>query len=351
MAATPSDLLTPGGPEPQLSVVITTYNQRHLLETCLASIARHRPHHLPIEVIVSDNGSAESPAGWLRQRHPDVRLVRREQNGGFVAGANQGIQAARAPVLQLLNNDTEVTAGWVEAGLRPFDDPRVGSVSPLVLVRSDPSRVDSAGDRYSLLGWPCKRGHGEPASRWLDREPGSVFAASGSSAFFRTEAIRAVGGFDPAFGSYYEDVDLAFRLRWAGYECVFAPDCRILHEVSATFRHSRPELQRQIARNAELLFWGNLPPGRLVAAIGPHLAFILAQAAHRALTGRLSPFLRGKLDAVKAIPHMRRQRAWRAQLAAAAPRPPHFPVDGLRLEDLANHLRRPRRSDAPPAAR
>jgi GT2 family glycosyltransferase len=249
---------------------------------------------------------------------------------------------ARGEFLQILNNDTEVTAGWIEAGLAPFADPTVGSVAPLVLVRGDPTRVDSAGDRYALVGWPSKRGHGRPAEDWADHPADRVFGASGSSAFYRAEALRRVGPFDPAFGAYYEDVDLAFRLLWAGYRCAFAPRCRILHALSATYDHTRPDLQRRMARNAEILFWSSLPTPWLLAALGPHLAFLLAQAAWRLARGRLGPFLRGKLDAARDLPGVRRRRQARANLARAPIAPPHFPLTIVPLEDVRNHLRRPR---------
>jgi GT2 family glycosyltransferase len=273
-------------------------------------------------------------------------VVRLPENGGFVAAANAGIAAARGEVVQLLNNDTEVTPGWVEAGLAPFADPAVGSVAPLVLVRSDPSRVDSAGDGYGLVGWPFKRGHGELTSRWESRPSDRVFGASGSSAFYRASALATVGAFDPAFGSYYEDVDLAFRLRWAGYACAFAPGCRILHEVSASYDHARPDLQRRMARNAELLFWSNLPPLHLLAAIGPHLAFTLIQAAWRLARGRLGPFARGKLDAIRMLPSFRSRRAARTRLARSGIARPHFPLTISPLGDVRNHLRRPREASA-----
>ena len=149
---------------PLLSVVIPTYNGRTFLESCLASIARHRPEGDAVEVIVSDDGSTDDTVSWTNSAYPEVRVLARPVNGGFVAAANAGIAAARGEFVQLLNNDAEVTAGWVEAGLAPFVDPTVGSVAPLVLVRADPSRVDSAGDNYALVGWPSKRGHGQPAA-------------------------------------------------------------------------------------------------------------------------------------------------------------------------------------------
>jgi GT2 family glycosyltransferase len=331
---------------PVLSIVIPTYNGRRLLETCLASVATHRPLAIPIEVIVSDDGSRDDTVAWLGAHHPHAQVVRREQNAGFCAAANAGIAAARGEFVQLLNNDTEVTTGWVEAGLRPFANPWVGSVAPLVLVRSDPTRVDSAGDRYAIFGWPSKRGHGQPAGRWATRPSESVFGASGSSAFYRSSALERVGAFDPAFGSYYEDVDLAFRLRWAGYTCMYAPDCRILHAISASYDHGRPELQRRMARNAEWLFWANLPLGWLAVALLPHIGFTVMQASWRTLRGRGHAFVAGKLDALRQAPSLRRRRSLRCQLAKTAVRRPHFPLTIVPFDDVRNHLGRPREARA-----
>src|SRR5262249_14701179 len=153
------------------------------------------------------------------------------------------------------------------------------------------ARVDSAGDSYTIAGWPCKRGHGEDARRWLVRPPQRVFGASGSSAIYRAAAPRRGGAVDPGYHSYYEGDDLGLRLRWAGYECVFTPRCQVLHEVSASYDHARPALQRRMSRNAEILFWSNLPSYWLAAAVVPHLAFTLAQGLGRLLRGRLRPFL------------------------------------------------------------
>ncbi len=324
---------------PVCSVVIPTYNGRGLLETCLASIGRHRPERLAVEVIVVDDASTDDTLAWLAENHPWVRVVALARNGGFCAAANAGIAAAAGEFVQLLNNDTEVTADWIEAGLAPFEDQAVGSVAPLVLVRSDPARVDSAGDSYAIVGWPSKRGHGQPSANWLDRPPHRVFGASGSSAFYRASALRQVGGFDPAFGSYYEDVDLAFRLRWAGHECVFTPHSRILHEVSASYDHTRPDLQRRMARNAEVLFWTDLPWPWLAAAVIPHVVFVAAQAAWRVARGRGRPFAQGKLDALRQWKQLARRRRLRTDLAHRSLVRPHFPIKLTLFEDARNHLR------------
>ncbi len=314
--------------EPACSIVIPTYNGRRELATCLASIARHRPTDRDLEVIVVDDGSRDDTLDWLAQ-HPlpfQVQVVARPVNGGFCAAANDGIARARAPFIQLLNNDTEVTAGWIAAGLRPFDDPRVASVAPLVLWRSDPCRVDSAGDAWTVFGMPVKRGHGDPIERWADRPVEPVLTASASSAFYRTEALRRVGGFESAYGSYYEDVDLGLRLRWAGYRHLFASACRILHDVSASYDHRDPRLQRRLARNAEYLYWTNAPSRMLALTIGPRLAFLAAQALWRLKQGRLGPFLLGKLDAIGQARAILRRRRTRIDLGQRAVGRPHFPL-------------------------
>jgi O-antigen biosynthesis protein len=332
-----------GLPATLCSIVIPTYNGRSLLERCLASIERHRPADpgITIEVLVSDDASTDGTLEWLSRAHPAVRVIRAERNGGFCTAANAGIAATRGQFIQLLNNDTEVTAGWIEFGLAPFADPSVGSVAPLVRVRSEPGRVDSAGDSYNLAGWPTKRGHGQPVSLFAGRPVEEVFGASGSSAFYHAEALKRLGGYDSLYGSYYEDVDLAFRLRWAGYRCVFASTCIIFHDVSATYDHRSADLQRRMSRNAELLFWTNLPVGLLAIAIVPHLSFLAAQALWRLAKGRLRPFLRGKFDATLRWREILARRRERGTLARKAQFRPNFALATSSQRDVHNHLRPP----------
>jgi GT2 family glycosyltransferase len=224
-------------------------------------------------------------------------------------------------------------------------------VAPLVLLRSDPKRVDSAGDSYALVGWSTKRGHGEPADFWLKRSIDEVFGASGSSAFYRTLALRRTGKLDPFLGSYYEDTDLAFRLRWAGYRTVFTPQSVVFHDISATYDHGSPSLQRRMARNAEFVFWANLPKSLLAPALVPHLAFVAFQACWRTAHGRLAPFVLGKWDALRAWREISRRRKHRFELAQTAIAPPHFALPVAVLTDARNHLKRPRERSASRADR
>ncbi len=237
-----------------------------------------------------------------------VRLPRRR---GFCVAANTGIAAAGGAVIELLNDDTQVTQGWAESALACFDDPAVGAVAPLVLYWPGGERVDSAGDRYYLGGVAAKRGHGERLSEaHLSRQ--AVFGASASSAFYRREALQRVGAFPESFGAYFEDVDLAFRLQRAGYRAVCEPGSRVLHRVSASYGRPRRRLLEQQSCNEERVFWRNLPGRALARALPRHLAVLAGKAWRRWREGTLTPFLCGRLrllgEILSLVRHRRRLR-------------------------------------------
>jgi GT2 family glycosyltransferase len=266
-------------------------------------------------VLVVDDGSGGEIISRTASLFPGVGALRRERQGGFCTAVNAGIRAACHPVVEVLNDDTEVTPGWAEAALACFADPAVAAVAPLVL-RGPPEegvpRVDSAGDRYFLGGIAGKRGHGELlAPRHL--QPGPVFGASASSAFYRREVLLRVGGFPEEFGAYFEDVDLSFRLHRAGYRIWCEPASRVWHRVSSSYGKC-PRLLAQQARNEELVFWRNLPGRALLCALPMHLAVLLAKAYRRWRCGELLPFLRGRLQAWGQLPSMLRHRRWLERL-------------------------------------
>jgi GT2 family glycosyltransferase len=182
--------------------------------------------------------------------------------------ANIGIAAAQGEIVEPLNVDTEVTAGWAVRAVRCLADATVAAVAPLVLWASDPRRVDCAGDRYFVGGVAGKRGHGEPLGDEHLR-PGLVFGVSGSSAFCRRDVLVRISGF-PDFGAYFEDVDVAFRLHRAGYRVLYEPVSHVLHQASASYGRPRRRLLKQQSCNEERVFWRNLPGPVLWWALPVH---------------------------------------------------------------------------------
>lgn len=302
---------------PSLSIVLPSHNRADLLRLCLASVNLYCP--TATEVIVVDDGSPGGTVSATAADFPGVRCLRLPHQSGFCVAANAGIHAATGPVAELLNDDTEVTPGWAEPALACFADPAVAAVAPLVLrwpgVGPDGPIVDSAGDRYFVGGVAGKRGHGQPLSADHLRS-GKVFGASASSAFYRRAALLEVGGFPEEFGAYFEDVDLAFRLHWAGWEVLYEPASRVLHRVAASHGRSCRRLLQQQSRNEERVFWRNLPRGELLGALPAHGAVLLAKVWRRWREGNLVPFLRGRLEVLADIPALLRHRRRLRQSAA-----------------------------------
>ena len=341
-------------------MVIPTYNGRGLLERCLASIAQHRPTDpgITIEVIVVRRrldrrhgrvaGSASIPTcGWsgssgtAASARPPTPASPRREAGSFSCSTTTPRSppaGSRRAWLRLPTRPSARSRRWCWCG-------------------PSPARVDSAGDSLQLDRL-ADQARPRPARRsFAERAVEEVFGASGSSAFYRSAALlKRLGAIDALLGSYYEDIDLAFRLRWAGYRCLFAPSCVIFHDVSATYDHTSPALQRRMARNAELVFWANLPGMLLAFAVLPHLMLLVhLQALWRLASGKLGAFLLGKCR--RGICLARDPRA-PPQSAACSRRSavfrPHFTLSAGSLRDVANHLSRPTESstmlpDASPA--
>jgi GT2 family glycosyltransferase len=294
-----------------LSIIIPTHQRSDLLRACLASVTRHAPANT--QIIVVDDASPGRRAAAVAREFKAVEVMRLPRQRGFCAAANAGIAVARGPILELLNDDTEVLPGWAEAALACFAEPGVGAVAPLVLRWPDGRRVDSAGDRYYIGGVAGKRGYGQPLAA-APLRPAPVFGASASSAFYRRSALLHVGAFPESFGAYFEDVDLAFRLQRAGYQTLFAPNSRVLHRVSSSYsRPSRPVVEQQSC-NEERVFWRNLPARALVRALPLHLAVLAGKAWRRWHDGRLTPFVCGRLRAVSELPALLRHRRRLSQL-------------------------------------
>ena len=302
--------------------MIPSHNRADLLRLCLASVVQHAP--ASVEVVVVDDASPGGAVSEAARAFPGVRTVRLEKRGGFCVAANAGLRAAISPIVELLNDDAEVEASWAEAALKWFADPTVAAVAPLVLRRPDETSpsyggrldsraagelIDSAGDRYYLGGVAGKRGSGQTVgSEYLRARP--VFGASASSAFYRRDAVLAAGGFPDSFAAYYEDVDLSFRLHWAGFQIIYEPASRVWHRVSASYGRPSATLQAQQARNEERVFWRNLPGRALPRALPLHLAVLAAKAWRRWREGQFVPFLRGKLGVLAEAAEVLRHRRW-----------------------------------------
>jgi len=218
--------------------VIPTRDARSLLLEALTSLAGQTVDH---DVVVVDNASSDGTAAAVAERFPEVRVVRSEENLGFGRAVNRGVETVDTPIVILVNNDVVCEPDFVERMLAPFADDRVGLVAGVLLQHDAPELVDSAGIELdpTLRSWD--RLWNRPAAELAD---GAPLGPCGGAAAYRMRAWREVGGFDDAFFAYWEDVDLALRLRLAGWSCAFAGDARVLHKHGQTLGAASPAQRR-----------------------------------------------------------------------------------------------------------
>jgi O-antigen biosynthesis protein len=306
-----------------LSIVIPTCRGRRHLERCLPSVCRHAP--AGTQILVVDDESGDGTADWIRTDFPTVDVLALETNRGFCGAVNAGIAAATGDIVELLNDDTEVEAGWADAALRRFDDPAVGSVAPLVLAMDRPDIVDSAGQAYHVCGWATNRGYGQSLNP-SHLQSTEILGPSGSSGFYRRTALERAGSLLPEYGAYLEDVDLSFRLRWAGYRSIYEPASRVRHRGHSSYGQDNDRVVRMLARNEEFVYWMNLPTRDLLRSMPAHFGFLVVRLARKTLQGRLRPYLAGKMDAIASVGLIRQRRRQLHELAGD--RTPTLPMQG-----------------------
>lgn len=290
----------------RVGVVIVNHNAGGHLAQALESLARQTA--APWRVIVVDNASDDSSLDGLEERFPSVELVRSQENLGFAAGNNLAIRMSDdCDFVALLNPDAFPEPDWLATLLRAAaDHPECGFFCSRLILAGDAGTLDGTGDQYHVSGLAWRRDQGAPAS--VEREEGETFSACAAAALYRRDALLAVGGFDESFFCYYEDTDLAFRLRLAGHRCLYVPAAVARHVGSATtgalsaftiYHSARNQLWTYVKNMPAPLVWLYLPQHLLVTVLT-----ILVYSLHR--QGRAA--LAGKVDGLRGLPRVLAER-------------------------------------------
>ncbi len=215
-----------------VSVSIVTYQNAAHLDACLAALRAQTAR--VSEVLLADNGSLDGAVARARARHPEVRVLEMGRNAGYAAAHNRNFARSAGEFFLALNPDVVLAPDYLSALLARFaEDPRLASATGLLVQPGVPARVDSAGITYTpTRSRFVDRGHGAPPARFA-REA-DVLGACGAAALYRRAALASVSRsgespFAERFFMYYEDVDLAWRLRRAGWRARYCPTARARH--------------------------------------------------------------------------------------------------------------------------
>jgi GT2 family glycosyltransferase len=293
-----------------VAVVIPSWNSAALLPRCLGSL---REQGVELETLVVDNGSGDGTLAYLeREGVPHISLPRNE---GFAVAVNLGASRVRSPAVLVLNADTVLEPGAVPALLEALEaDPSLGGVQPRILQLEEGAGTDaaharlySAGQGLTRDGRALEEGAGEAQSPAC-LQAREVFGVCGAACLLRRELFEQLGGYDERYFAFYEDVDLNVRARIAGWRFSYVPEAVVWHVGNASWKAEAPNPSawnaRLVARNRIATQAKFMPARALPRILAVELGALLRAARQR----RLGATLRGKLEGLRWLPTMLRDR-------------------------------------------
>ena len=291
-----------------VAVLIVNWNGGGLLRRCLQSL--HSQRRKPDHIIVVDNASTDDSLALAQHELTNVEVIRLPSNVGFARANNIAAAAAhRFDALALVNPDAFPEPDWLHALMSSAEHaPRaVAAFASQMLLDATPEYLDGAGDSYHVSGRAWRNGHRAARADWPKADC-EVFAACAAAALYRRDAFEEAGGFDEQYFSYFEDVDLGFRLRLRGYRCLYVHAAIVRHMGSALGGYRSNFAVYHGERNAVWTFVKNMPTPLLWLYLPQHLVLNVAALLYYPLRGQGGVVLKAKMDALRGIRLMLRKR-------------------------------------------
>lgn len=303
----------------KVAVIIVNYNGGEFLEKCLHSLRKQT--FASFRVIVVDNASKDGSADSIESRYPDIGVIRLHQNVGFAAGNNIGAAAASGcEWIACLNPDAFPAEDWLEKLMAAAErNPEYAFFGCYMLQAEDSGMLDGTGDIYHVSGMAWRRDHRKPVTQG-SQSSGEIFAPCAAAALYRSDAFNEVGGFDESFFCYFEDVDLAFRLRLRGHKCLYVRDAVVSHMGSAITGYQSDFTIYHGHRNLVWTYFKDMPAPLLLIYLPQHILLNIVSLLVYSFRGKFRVIVKAKWHAILGLPRIFRLRRTiqQSKLASAA---------------------------------
>lgn len=227
--------------KPLVSVLVLTYDHTDLLKSCLRSVLKSNYPNL--EFIVSDNGSKEDIAAFVKKQYPqnNIRVVRLKKNKGLTGGFNNGFKFCNGKYVVLLSNDTKIGERTISYMADMAEkDSSIGIVSPKIIQMRNPRFLHHAGSFITYTGLLYHYGLLQNQADKKYQRSYYAFSCNGAGFLIRKDVVALCGLFEEDFFISYDDSDLSHRIWLAGYTIVYSPQAKLWHRWNATIGENAP---------------------------------------------------------------------------------------------------------------
>ena len=291
-----------------ISILIVSYNSVTTLPRCLAGLSRQT--FKGFEIILLDNGSADGSMDNLATNWAqlNMRIERLPTNLGFAVANNIGSRLAHGKWLALLNADAFPEPDWLEQLLRAADhNPEFTFFASRQIQANTPELLDGTGDSYHVSGLAWRQNYNRPASKY-GIQSCEVFSVCAAAALYSLDDFIKVGGFDEDYFSYFEDVDLSFRLRLSGKKCLYIPEAVVQHVGSASTGKRSDYSVYYGYRNLIWTFIKNMPAPLFWLFLPLHIGTLFFFVIYLTIRGQGQVIIKAIFDAMRGLPIALRKR-------------------------------------------
>jgi hypothetical protein len=249
---------------PKVAIVILNWNGQYYLSKFLPSVLATAYQNM--EIIVADNGSTDGSVSFLEKQFPQVKLIRFNENNGFAKGYNMALAQVHADYYAIINSDIEVQPDWLTPVINLLEQDKMNAACQPKLLSYNNKKIfeyaGGAGGWLDSFGYPFARGRifdicEEDKGQYDSTE--RVFWVTGAAMVIRSNVFHEMKGFDEYFFAHQEEIDLCWRMQFAGYSLYCCPSSVVYHVGGGTLPRGNSLKTYLNFRNNQIMLYKNLP--------------------------------------------------------------------------------------------